>query len=104
MFVVMRYLKKFETISEEEKEKEYQKFVNKYVIYDDLRHNNIYVARYLGIEGPFIKIENLDWDDFYNGYMVSTELLHGNDFEILGSFNTAKEAFSTLKNMNKYNL
>jgi hypothetical protein len=105
MFVVMRYLKKFESIND--KEKEYEKFIDKVVIYKDFRHNDkIYVARYKGLvmNDSFIKIENLEWDDFYQGYNLHTELLHGDDFEILSSFDTAKEAFDMLKNMDKYNL
>lgn len=105
----MRYLKTFESIYMDninKKTEEYEKYVNKFIIYSETDKKKLYVGRYMGVilNDFFAKIESFDWDPFDKGYIVDNEILHLDDFNILDSFVTLKQANAMLENMEKYNL
>jgi hypothetical protein len=115
----MRYLKKYEDLEIDpildKKLKEYEKYINKYILYE-YKHT-INICQFLTIwstpfqsptkYGYYVEISNFEWDDFYDGWIVSGYSIHLDDFNIVGVFDNMKDAteeYKTLQDAKKYNL
>lgn len=117
----MKYLKKFESDESEfeeysrrfnEKRKEYEKYLDKYLIIEIDSYDDIWIMKIKEITGYYIEVYY-----YANGDFDQTDILtyHNYDIKILNSFDTFEEAYrkyeeikkdktDIINNMDKFNL
>ena len=81
----MKILKFNESKIFDEKIKEYQKYINKYVILE--HRNNLHLAKFIKFCTNEYYVEIEHWDKFYPGYNIYPTTIHIKDFVILDSTN-----------------
>ena len=101
----MKYIKRFENISEEE----YERYINKFSVLKFLNSGSYNICVILDIDeyDTYLKINIYDYDDYNNEYQIDQIAIDHDSVKVLASFDTLKEAekkLNIISKADKYNL
>ena len=100
----MKFIKTFEDINYSDV-RNLEKLIGKYVIIKN--DNYLELAKIINILGVNVELYEYDWDNLYNGYVVSRFTKNIKDMKVINYFDTFKECvkeYDILFKMQKYNL